>query len=227
MIPWNEIDTVLLDMDGTLLDLHFDNYFWHKHLPQRYADTHGLALEQAHEKLATWIKAHEGTLQWYCLKYWSEYLQLDIRALKEEVKEKIQIRPFVEEFLQALRRHNKQLVLITNAHPESLSLKLEVTGIDRWLDVIVSSHQLQAPKEDQRFWRELKLLLDFDPLRSVFIDDTERILESARTFGVRHLLCVQQPDSLSSRPAVVGFPAITHFDEILPPLPAGITGISD
>lgn len=131
------------------------------------------------------------------------------------------------ELLQRLRSLKKRLVLITNAHPQSLSLKLEVTGIDRWLDVIISSHQLQAPKEDQRFWHDLKLLLDFDPLRSVFIDDTERILESARTFGVGHLLCVQQPDSVSSRPAVMGFPAIAHFDEILPPLPAGIHETSD
>ena len=27
MLAWDEIDTVLLDMDGTLLDLHFDNHF--------------------------------------------------------------------------------------------------------------------------------------------------------------------------------------------------------
>ena len=26
MINWQQIDTVFLDMDGTLLDLHFDNY---------------------------------------------------------------------------------------------------------------------------------------------------------------------------------------------------------
>lgn len=222
MIPWNEIDTVLLDMDGTLLDLHFDNYFWHIHLPLRYAETHGLALDEAKHKLQAYIKAHEGTLNWYCLNHWSDFLAVDIRALKEEVKEKIRLRPFVAEFLERLRSLKKKLVLITNAHPQSLSLKLEVTGLDRWLDVIISSHQFQAPKEDQSFWRQLKLMLDFDPLRSVFIDDTERILESAQTFGIRHLLCVQQPDSLNSRPAVVHFPAIDHFDEILPALPTDV-----
>jgi len=216
MIPWNEIDTVLLDMDGTLLDLHFDNYFWQTHLPLRYSETHGVEQNEARRKREAHIKAHEGTLQWYCLEHWSESLKLDIRALKEEVKDRIRIRPYVVEFLQQLRSLGKKAVLVTNAHPQSLSLKLEVTGIDRWLDVLISSHQFKQPKEEQGFWRGLELFLPFDPLRSVFIDDTERVLQSAHDFGIRHLLCVQQPDSLSPRDPITRFPAFGHFDEILP-----------
>lgn len=218
MIPWNEIDTVLLDMDGTLLDLHFDNYFWLTHLPARYAEAQGVDLEEAKRVLHAYIKAHEGTLKWYCLTHWSEFLDLDIRALKEEVKHKIQIRPFVGEFLQRLQRLNKKLVLITNAHPDSLDLKLQVTRIDRWLDMVISSHQLQYPKEEQEFWRQLQVQEHFNPERTLFIDDTERILRSARTFGIRHLLCVNQPDSQVMRPPVSEFPSIDHFDEIFPPM---------
>ena len=40
MINWKNIDTVLLDMDGTLLDLHFDNHFWQTFVPLRYAQQH-------------------------------------------------------------------------------------------------------------------------------------------------------------------------------------------
>lgn len=36
MLAWQEIDTVLLDMDGTLIDLHFDNYFWQRLVPERW-----------------------------------------------------------------------------------------------------------------------------------------------------------------------------------------------
>lgn len=217
-LPWDDIDTVLLDMDGTLLDLHFDNYFWLTHLPARYAESHGVDLDEATEMLKAHIKAHEGTLQWYCLTHWSESLNLDIVALKQEVKHKIQIRPFVGEFLQRLQRLNKKLVLITNAHPQSLDLKLEVTRIDRWLDMVISSHQFQYPKEEQEFWRQLHVQEPFDPERTLFIDDTERILESARTFGIRHLLGIHQPDSQLSRPNITRFPAIDHFDEIFPPI---------
>jgi len=215
MIDWNTIDTVLLDMDGTLLDLHYDNYFWMTHLPQRFAEANGLSVAEATAQLEVHIRAHEGTLNWYCLEFWSDALDMDIRALKEEVQEKIQIRPFVVDFLKALQAQGKKLVLITNAHPQSLDLKLEITAIDQWLDLVISSHEFQQPKEAQAFWQQLQAREHFDPKRTLFIDDTVRILDSARDFGIEHLLCIHEPDSQKSR-RIEAYPAIHHFDEIMP-----------
>ncbi len=214
-LDWANIDTVLLDMDGTLLDLHYDNYFWLTHLPQRYAEAHQVSLESAQKTLHAHIKAHEGTLNWYCLEHWSQALGLDIRALKEEVKHKIRVRPHVTPFLQRLRDLGKKLVLITNAHPQSLHLKLEITQIDQYLDMVLSSHQFQHPKEAQAFWRALQAHEHFDPARTLFIDDTVRILRSAQDFGIAHLLCIHQPDSQQPR-VVTDYPAVHHFDEIMP-----------
>ena len=216
MINWDLIDTVMLDMDGTLLDLHFDNYFWLDHLPQRYAQIHNVDLAAAHQKLNTDIHKHEGTLQWYCLEFWSKALDVDIVSLKEEVKHKIQVRPQVGEFLQRLRAGGKKVLLVTNAHPQSLSLKMQVTQIDQWLDVIISSHEFNEPKESQIFWQELQAREQFDPERTLFIDDTVRILDSAKTFGIKHLLGIHQPDSKIER-RMEQYPAIHHFDEIMPP----------
>ena len=47
MLPWSEIDTVMFDMDGTLLDLHFDNFFWLKVVPEHFSKHHGVSEEQA------------------------------------------------------------------------------------------------------------------------------------------------------------------------------------
>lgn len=217
MINWDSIDTVMLDMDGTLLDLHFDNHFWLDHLPQRYAQIHNVDLAAAHEKLSGEIRQHEGTLQWYCLEFWSSALDVNIRHLKEEIKHKIQIRPYVGEFLTRLRKRGKKVLLVTNAHPQSLSLKLEVTQIDQWLDVIISSHQFNEPKESQKFWQQLQAAEHFDPARTLFIDDTARILDSAKTFGIKYVLGIHQPDSQIQR-RMEQHPAIYHFDEIMPGL---------
>lgn len=220
MINWDSIDTVMLDMDGTLLDLHFDNHFWLDHLPQRYAQIHNIDLAAARQKLSGAIRQYEGTLQWYCLEFWSDALALDIRSLKEEIKHKIQIRPYVGEFLTRLRKLGKKVLLVTNAHPQSLSLKLEVTQIDRWLDVIISSHQFNEPKESQKFWQQLQAAERFDPARTLFIDDTARILDSAKVFGIHYVLGIHQPDSQIQR-RMDQHPAIYHFDEIMPPLNDG------
>ncbi len=221
MLNWNHIDTVLLDMDGTLLDLHFDNYFWLSHLPQRYAQIHKMDLDSASRHLQERISAHEGTLAWYCLDFWSRELGVDIRELKEEIKHKIQVRPFAHDFLQRLRDAGKKTLLITNAHPLSLELKLEVTAIDRLLDIVISSHQFQSPKEEQQFWQQLVKQEQFDPARALFIDDSPRILQSARDFGIGQVVGIHQPDSQSPR-TIDSFPAIHHFDEIMPP-PKGDT----
>ena len=46
-IAWQEVDTVLLDMDGTLLDLAFDNYFWQTLVPETWGAARGLNLQEA------------------------------------------------------------------------------------------------------------------------------------------------------------------------------------
>lgn len=215
-LNWDSIDTVLLDMDGTLLDLHFDNYFWLEHLPKRYSELHKVDPEQASVHISTKIKSLEGTLEWYCLDHWSDLMNLDIPLLKLELRDKIQKRPFVDDFLQQLKALNKRLVLITNAHPKGLKIKLDVTKIDQWLDIIISSHEFGSPKEDQAFWHQLQQKERFDPARSLFIDDTPRILRSAKEYGIGHLLCVTSPDSQRDTKSPEEFMGIEHFNELLP-----------
>lgn len=216
-LDWHGIDTVLLDMDGTLLDLYFDNHFWLEHLPQRYALHHETSLEHARAHLAALFSAQRGTLNWYCVDYWSRELQLDIAELKCEIEYLIDIRPHVEDFLQRLRQSSRQVWLVTNAHRKSLDIKMRRTGIDRWFDRIVSSHDLSAPKEADVFWQRLRDDFPFDPARALLIDDTASVLHAAQRFGVRHLLTLLQPDSRQARRIDTEFPGILHFDEIMPP----------
>lgn len=216
MIDWDTIDTVLLDMDGTLLDLHYDNYFWMQHLPGVYAKLHSIPESEAHETLHGAFASERGTLQWYCLDHWSERLEMDIPTLKRELAHMVSLRPHVLEFLQRLSRSDRELVLVTNAHQTTLAIKMEEIDITPWFDRIVVSHDLQAPKESQQFWQRLQALSPFDPTRTLLIDDTEAILEAAATYGIAHLLTLLQPDSQQEMRSSTQFPGIHHFDEIMP-----------
>ncbi len=197
MLPlaWRDIDTVLLDMDGTLLDLHYDNHFWLELLPQRYAEHHGISRAMAELEIQPLFERHAGSLNWYCLDFWSAELKLPIRELKRQSAELIALRPDADTFLAALKQAGKRVILITNAHRDSLSLKLERVALAPYFERMISSHDYGFAKENQQFWSALRADTGFDPARSLFIDDTLAILRSARTFGVAHLLAVRQPDS--------------------------------
>ena len=214
-LPWRDIDTVLLDMDGTLLDLHYDNHFWLEHLPQRYAELHGISRAMADLELTPLFENNAGQLKWYCLDFWSSELAIPVRELKLETAHLIALRPDADTFLAAIKQAGKRVILITNAHRDSLSLKLERIELAPYFERLISSHDYGFPKESPQFWDALQADIDFDPSRSLFIDDTLPILRSARAFGVGHLLAVKQPDSKKGPKDTEEFAALTDYRELL------------
>ncbi len=223
MIDWNQIDIVMLDMDGTLLDLHFDNHFWLEHVPARYAEAKGIPGEVAKAELLARYKSVEGTLEWYCVDHWSRELELDIALLKEEVDHLIRVHPHVVDFLDQLMCAGKQRILLTNAHQKTLTLKMEKTRLAGFFDQIISSHQLGLPKEHPEFWHRLQNLHPFDRERTLFVDDSPSVLAAARAYGIGRLLAVLQPDSKAPPRAVEGFQAIHDFSEITDSLRCTLT----
>ncbi len=216
LLPWRQIHTVLLDMDGTLLDLRFDNHFWLEYMPRRYGEVHGLDLEQARAELLARYRQVEGTLAWYCLDYWTQELGMEIAVLKREVEHLIAVHPYAMEFLVAVRAAGKQVVLVTNAHPDSLSLKLEKTGLEGHFDAMISAHELGLAKEQPEFWSRLRAQENFDPATTLLVDDNLTILRTARDYGIAYLVSVLQPDSAHPPKAPGEFPSIHDFSELLP-----------
>lgn len=213
---WSTVESVFLDMDGTLLDLHFDNHFWLEHVPLRYGERQGLSKEAALEALTPRFRATEGTLAWYSLDYWSRELDMDIVTLKREVEHLIQVLPHAEEFLKRVRAAGKRLVLVTNAHADALALKMERTRLDPHFDRIVSSHDLGNPKETAEFWKSLREVEAFDPASTLLADDSLPVLRAARDYGIRHLVAMRKPDSKRPAREIPDFPSIETFAELMP-----------
>lgn len=216
MLDWSAIDTALLDMDGTLLDLHFDNHFWQTHLPRRYAEAHGLPIESGREDLMSRYHARAGTLEWYSVDFWETELALDIMRFKEEVAHLIDVHPHVTDFLAALRLAGKRIVLATNAHHKSLALKMARTGLTAHFDVLITSHELGAAKEEQAFWQRLRAVEPFDPARTVLVDDSLPVLDSARRYGIAQLIAVKRPDTRQPEKHTGDYPAIDDFSQLMP-----------
>ena len=215
-LNWSHIETVLLDMDGTLLDLHYDNHFWLEHVPRRYAEKHALSLDAAKDALRGRYKQIEGTLDWYCVDYWTRELDLDIALLKEEVNHLISVHPYVIDFLDAVRARGKRLVLVTNAHGKSLDIKFRRTRLNGHFDAVVCAHDLGLPKEQLAFWDKMQEVEPFTRDTALLIDDSLPVLRSAKNYGIAHLLAVRNPDSKLPEKDVGEFDAIRSFRDILP-----------
>tara|TARA_B110000977_G_scaffold120770_2_gene155427 strand:- start:825 stop:1499 length:675 start_codon:yes stop_codon:yes gene_type:complete len=218
LVDWQGIDTVLLDMDGTLMDLGFDNYFWHEFLPERYAKLNGLVLKEAKVDLIARYRAKGGSLQFYCTDYWSAELGLDIVSMKHEVKHRIQLFPLVTDFLMWLRESGKRVVLCTNAHLDIVEIKLAKTGIGHHFDRIISSHSYGHAKESQLFWKELDEDEKPSLARTLLVDDNVEVLSAAKQYGVAHLISIWQPDSTEPVRDTAGFAAINGFADLVPEL---------
>ncbi len=216
MIRWRELNTVLLDMDGTLLDLHYDNHFWLEHVPQRFAESRGLPVAEAKAMLIERYRQVEGRLEWYCVDFWTRELGLDIAVLKGELRHLVVVQPHVIEFLRAVRASGYRLWLVTNAHRKVLQLKMQHTRLARYFDGTVSAHDLGAPKEDRRFWRRLHAHTPFEPAATLLIDDSLPVLRAARAYGIGQLLAVRRPDSKGPVKHTEEFPAVRSFRDILP-----------
>lgn len=216
VLDWKRIDTVLLDMDGTLLDLHFDNHFWQVYVPQKFAEQHGLPHAEAHAECFRRYNAKAGTLAWYCVDYWTQQLELDIVQLKQELAHLVAVHPDVTHFLAAVKAAGKRVVLVTNAHRKSLNLKMDRTGLAVHFDAMHVSHEYGIAKEDPTFWAALRRSEPFDPDRTLLVDDSLPVLRSAREFGIAHLLAVMQPDTRQPEKDVADFAAIRRFGEITP-----------
>ena len=224
MLNWDDIDTVLLDMDGTLLDLHYDNTLWTLLVPRHYATAQGVTEEHAREVLFRHMSEVRATIEFYCLDYWARFSELDIKALHEEPAHLLDYRGGAARFLDWLKHSGKPRVLVTNAHRDSLAVKDRHTGLTRHLDAVHSSHDFGHPKEDDAFWDALRQTMPYDPARALMIDDNENVLEAAARAGVAHLLIVSQPDSGRPEREALSFPAFNTFDEIMPASAVGTRG---
>ena len=205
----------MLDMDGTLLDLAFDNYMWLTHIPQAYATAHNLPGDAARDELYAQFRSLRGELEWYCLDHWSERLQIDILALHHAERSRIGWLPGAQGFLETVRRDGLRLLLVTNSHPDTLLIKSQVTGLERYFDAIYSAHEFGFPKERHEFWRSLAEVEAFDPATTIFVDDTEPVLASARDFGVAYPVRITQPDTTREPHAAGEFTAIAGVADLL------------
>jgi HAD superfamily hydrolase (TIGR01509 family) len=212
---WDAIDTVCLDLDGTLLDQAYDNHIWRDLVPEHFAIRHGLPLETARERVVRHYEDHHGTLQAYSLEYWADLCGVDLFELHRQEQARIDWLDGAADFLAQLRAMPKRLVLLTNSHPFALELKHAKTRVLDYFHEAASSQEFGAPKEDQQFWVRAREKFGFDPERSLFADDNLRMLRAAEKAGMRWIYGVRISDTRWPPLSHDHYPAVDRVRELL------------
>lgn len=207
--------TLMLDMDGTVLDLAYDNYVWKELVPARFAARHGVPIEHAKRDLYARYRAAQGNLEWYCLDHWSERLGFDVVQVHRDVGDRIDYLPGAAEFLTAAQPLKLKILLVTNSHPDTLALKHEMTQVGDYFDGVFSAHNYGFAKEQQEFWRALHADVSFDPETTVFVDDSVPVLRSAAEFGIRTVVEVTRPDTTRPSRDQSEFEGIEQLPDLL------------
>lgn len=217
----SELETkpiIMFDMDGTLLDLAFDDFIWNHKLPERHASTHQCSLQHSLDTLYAFYQEHKHTLSWYSSRYWTAKVEVDTLKLQQDYQDKIRPRPGCFELLQALKDQGYRCWLLTNADCAGLKLKLENIPLEPYFELMISSEEIGYAKEFVEFWQILQQKHPFNPDHAVLVDDTAPVLHGAERFGIAHLVTIRQPssDQPERNAQDLDYPSINHLTELLP-----------
>ena len=215
-VDWTQVDHVLLDMDGTLLDLEFDNNFWGQRIHEHYARLNDISLQETVEKFTPIFRSVAGTLDWYSTDFWSDQYGYDIIEYSKIFAEGIRFLPYADVFLSALKRTGIRSTIVTNAHPDILALKNRHTGIVDRVDDAISSHSIGFAKESHHFWRHTQTRLGFNKAKTLFFDDSAAVIHAALKFGIEGSVTVCLPDTSRPKNVPQSNYAIDQFQDVWP-----------
>ena len=214
-VDWDRVNDVLLDMDGTLLDRHFDNFFFEEELPRRYAAKEGLQFEASRERLMAMYRSVEGELAWTNLDYWTGRVGIDVVEMHRELQHMIAFLPGAQQFLEAVRASGKRIVVLTNAHHTGVKVKSAKTGLDRYVDRIVDAFEVGYLKMRPEYWPACHRLVGFDPSRSLYVDDDESCLRAARHYGIAAIVHSAKSSSQLPPAPSFSFPSVERLSTLL------------
>jgi len=182
---FKDIECLLIDMDGVILDNAYDNDFWQNQIPEVIADSKGIAFDAAKRLAIQIFNYKKNTKDWYDVDYWSNMLDIDIEAQKRSEKSfsRISLYDGVIDTLNVLKNKTK-MILITNAHRKTLNIKLEKYNLTPYFDEMVCAHELHYVKEDIQLWYMLRSKYRLDYEKTLLVEDTINNINVGLSAGI-------------------------------------------
>ena len=190
MVKLNSTTAILSDLDGVILDQHYDRKFWQSWLPEHVANQTNQSIEKIQIEIQLKIDGQKGTLNWYDLNYWDDLLDVDCMEIIKEQEEKPSFLEGSLEALQELSTLKNPKHILTNGDPRLQEYKAEARNFLQFFDSIFYSMHAGYPKEKKEFWTLARHNLNLDFEDSIFIDDDFKVVTIAVKAGVKRVIWI-------------------------------------
>lgn len=170
----NKIKIVSFDMDGTLVERGYVDSVWLEGIPQLYAKKEGISFEDARNYVENeYKKVGEERLEWYDLNYWIKKFRLNCtwKELLKRYAHMLHTYPEVPMTIESLKE-NYELIIISNASHEFITVEMEVLNIGKNFSHIFSTvSDFKKTKKDEKVYQEICALLNVKGNEIVHVGD--------------------------------------------------------
>ena len=174
----------LFDLDGTLID---SNGIWAE-VDRTFLARRGYPYtKEYYEGVAHTIfpLAAVFTKEYCHLEESTEEIMAEWMELAKDNYAHVALKPYVREYLDALRARGEQMAIFTSCVPAHCRTALAVHGLAPYFERVIFAQELGMDKSDPAIFRRVTELLGVEAGECVFFDDSVKSCRSAKAAGMQ------------------------------------------
>jgi len=175
-----------LDLQGTLSDSKFSDYYWMEIIPEKYAEKFHIPIDHAKEILKNKFKRYGVYhIRYYDDKYWEEYLGFSTKMELEKSLVKPKINQELYDFISKLKIPKMIISTTTNLFIE-FELQEKVNTFDK---IYSCADSFKIGGKTREVYEKICQELDIKPGEILHIGDNKRMdIDHAKEAGLNTIL---------------------------------------
>jgi len=162
---------ISFDVDGTLVDLEYNDLIWFKEIPELVAKKKKVSFERSLKFVCEeYAKLGEHNLNWYDINYWISYFGIEISPDKifEKYEPQVKIYPEVIPLLEELKK--KYILIVITAMPREFLIP-KMKNLEKYFKFSFSALSDFKELKNSEIYSKISKALNVHPEQILHIGD--------------------------------------------------------